>query len=161
MCISVLFCHPCWSPEPLGHMLYLSFVPLGLTLKNNIIVSGRGIIQTADIFMMVAVSTERYKAICQPLVPRQPYYMYRIFVAATSIGLEFPRFFEFKLNDNHTDYDTTNLVRFLATQSLVDRALRFFTRHSLGSALTVRYLLKAPTMSGNSSPVHIFRQLVP
>ena len=93
-------------------MLYLSFVPLVLALESNILVSGRGIIQTADIFMMVAVSTERYKAICQPLVPRQPYYMYLIFVAATSIGLEFPRFFEFKLNDNHTDYDTTNLVRF-------------------------------------------------
>ncbi len=60
--------------------------------------------------MMVAVSTERYKAICQPLVPRQPYYMYLIFVAATSIGLEFPRFFEFKLNSNHSDYDTTDLV---------------------------------------------------
>jgi hypothetical protein len=51
----------------------------------------RGIIQTADIFMMVAVSAERYKAICQPFTPRQPYYMYLTFVAVTSFSLEFPR----------------------------------------------------------------------
>ena len=76
----------------------------------NILISGRGIIQTAAIFMMVAVSAERYKAICQPLIPRQPYYMYLIFVGVTSFGLEFPRFFEFKLNANVTDYQTTDLV---------------------------------------------------
>jgi hypothetical protein len=28
----------------------------------------------------------------------------------TSFGLEFPRFFEFKLNANVTDYQTTDLV---------------------------------------------------
>jgi hypothetical protein len=60
---------------------------------------------------MVAVSAERYKAICQPLIPRQPYYMYLIFVAVTSLGMEFPRFFEFKLNSNRTEYLTTDLVR--------------------------------------------------
>jgi hypothetical protein len=52
---------------------------------------GRGIIQKADIFMMVAVSAERYKVICQPLTPRQPYYTYLAFVAVTSLALEFPR----------------------------------------------------------------------
>jgi hypothetical protein len=41
--------------------------------------------------MMVAVSAERYKAICQPLTPRQPYYTYLLFVAVTSLALEFPR----------------------------------------------------------------------
>ncbi len=60
--------------------------------SSEIDILGRGIIQTADIFMMVAVSAERYKAICQPFTPRQPYYMYLAFVAVTSFSLEFPRF---------------------------------------------------------------------
>jgi len=60
--------------------------------SSEIYILGRGIIQTADIFMMVAVSAERYKAICQPFTPRQPYYMYLAFVAVTSFSLEFPRF---------------------------------------------------------------------
>jgi hypothetical protein len=62
--------------------------------------------------MVVAVSTERYRAICDPLKHRQAYYKYIIVVLLLSIGVRVPRFFEFQLVrlENETiDYDTTNL----------------------------------------------------
>ena len=72
-------------------------------------ITGRGILTTADIFMTIAVSVERYKAICKPLTPRHPVYLYLIFVGIISVTLEVPRFFEFELNPNKTDYWTTFL----------------------------------------------------
>ena len=62
--------------------------------------------------MVVAVSTERYRAICDPLKHRQAHYKYIIVVVLLSVGVRIPRFFEFQLvqQDNKTwDYDTTNL----------------------------------------------------
>ena len=69
--------------------------------------------------MVVAVSTERYRAICDPLKHRQAHYKYIIVVILISIGVRVPRFFEFQLvkkrnsnEENSTitlDYDTTNL----------------------------------------------------
>ena len=62
--------------------------------------------------MVVAVSTERYRAICDPLKHRQAHYKYIIVVLLISIGVRVPRFFEFQLVrlENETiDYDTTNL----------------------------------------------------
>jgi hypothetical protein len=73
------------------------------------IISARGILTTADIFMTIAVSVERYKAICKPLTPRHPVYLYVIFVGIITITLEVPRFFEFELNPGGTDYWTTFL----------------------------------------------------
>ena len=72
----------------------------------------RHIAQTASIFMVVAVSIERYRAICDPLTHRQAYYKYIIAVALISFGEGIPRFFEFHLVEtvNQTwDYDTTRL----------------------------------------------------
>ena len=60
--------------------------------------------------MVVAVSIERYRAICDPLTHRQAYYKYIIAVALISIGEGVPRFFEFQLVEtkNKTwEYDTT------------------------------------------------------
>ncbi len=71
--------------------------------------TGRGILTTADIFLTIAVSMERYKAICKPLTPRHPVYLYLIFVALISVTLEIPLFFEFETNPNGTDYWTTFL----------------------------------------------------
>ena len=61
--------------------------------------------------MVVAVSTERYRAICDPLKHRQAHYKYIIVVLLISIGVRVPRFFEFQhVQENGTvDYDTTNL----------------------------------------------------
>ena len=65
--------------------------------------------------MVVAVSIERYRAICDPLTHRQAYYKYIIAVALISFGEGIPRFFEFHLvtaEINGTvmwDYDTTRL----------------------------------------------------
>ena len=72
----------------------------------------RHIAQTASIFMVVAVSIERYRAICDPLTHRQAYYKYIIAVAMISVGEGVPRFFEFRLfetQNNTWDYDTTTL----------------------------------------------------
>jgi len=59
--------------------------------------------------MTIAVSVERYKAVCKPLTPRHPVYLYLIFVGILSVTLEAPKFFEFELNSNGTDYWTTVL----------------------------------------------------
>ena len=62
--------------------------------------------------MVVAVSTERYRAICYPLKHRQAHYKYTIVVLLISIGVRVPRFFEFqlvRLQNETIDYDTTKL----------------------------------------------------
>lgn len=58
----------------------------------------RGILQTADTFLLVAVSIERYKAICRPITPKHPAYLYLIAVMFLSLSLEIPRFFELELD---------------------------------------------------------------
>ncbi|TRY77004.1 hypothetical protein TCAL_02696 [Tigriopus californicus] len=72
----------------------------------------KGIVQTATIFMIVAVSAERYKAVCHPLSHRHAPFKFVLMVIFTSIGLEFPRFFQFRLvnNGTHTDFWTTKLM---------------------------------------------------
>jgi len=75
----------------------------------------RGIIQTAAIFMVVAVTTERYRAMCQPMAHRHAYYKYIAIAVILAASLEFPRFFEMKLEDGNgtwevTQYWTTDLM---------------------------------------------------
>ena len=60
--------------------------------------------------MVVAVSTERYRAVCHPLMRRQAYYKYIIIVVILSITIEFPRFFEMKLINDNSAYWTTDLM---------------------------------------------------
>ena len=66
--------------------------------------------QTLAIYMVVAVSTERYRAVCHPLMRRQAYYKYIIVVVILSITIEFPRFFEMKLIHDNSAYWTTDLM---------------------------------------------------
>lgn len=57
----------------------------------------RNMTLTASIFMVVAISVERYKAICHPLKYRPSHFKYVVLVLVTTFCLEIPRFFEFKL----------------------------------------------------------------
>lgn len=62
--------------------------------------------------MVVAISTERYRAVCHPLKHRQEHYKYTIPVLLISIGVRVPRFFELQIvhvENGTLDYDTTNL----------------------------------------------------
>jgi hypothetical protein len=70
----------------------------------------KGMIQSGAIFMVVAVSAERYRAVCHPLSKRQPPYKFIILVIIVSITLDIPRFLHFKLVDNYTDYWTTSIM---------------------------------------------------
>eukprot|EP00095_Tigriopus_kingsejongensis_P000660 maker-scaffold311_size212931-snap-gene-1.16 protein:Tk00660 transcript:maker-scaffold311_size212931-snap-gene-1.16-mRNA-1 annotation:"hypothetical protein ETSY2_36450" len=72
----------------------------------------KGMVQTATIFMVVAVSAERYKAVCHPLSHRHAPFKFVLMVIFTSIGLELPRFFQFRLvnNGTHIDFWTTTLM---------------------------------------------------
>ncbi|XP_059083030.1 uncharacterized protein LOC131880413 [Tigriopus californicus] len=70
----------------------------------------RGFIQTTAIYMVVAVSSERFKAVCYPLSHRQSYHKFVIVAVVCSVTLELPRFLEFKLVKNNTDYWTTDLM---------------------------------------------------
>ena len=67
-------------------------------------------LQTLAIKMVVAVSTERYRAVCHPLMRRHAYYKYLIVVIFLSVTIEFPRFFEMKLNKDKSQYWTTDLM---------------------------------------------------
>ena len=49
--------------------------------------------------MVVAISAERYRAICFPLSPRQKPSKYIAFVLFLSLTLELPRWFEFQLGE--------------------------------------------------------------
>eukprot|EP00093_Oithona_nana_P012280 12280.XXX_442860_446791_1 [CDS] Oithona nana genome sequencing. len=64
---------------------------------------------SASIFMVVAVSAERYKAICYPLRHRPSAWQYIAFVFSASVLQNIPKFFEFRLVHDYTDYWTTSL----------------------------------------------------
>ena len=58
----------------------------------------RNMTLTASVFVVVAISAERYRAICHPLKYRPRYSRFYICLSLlTTFWLEFPRFFEFKL----------------------------------------------------------------
>ncbi len=70
----------------------------------------RNMALTASIYMVVAISAERYKAICHPLVFRPSHLSYLLVVLVTTFCLEVPRFMEFDLvsrpNDTVTYWPT-------------------------------------------------------
>ncbi|CAB4056180.1 unnamed protein product [Lepeophtheirus salmonis] len=68
----------------------------------------KGMIQTGSIFMVVAISAERYKAVCHPLSHRHAPSKFILFVIFISITLEIPRFFQFRLITNSTDFYATD-----------------------------------------------------
>ena len=67
---------------------------------------------TASIFIVIAISAERYKAICHPFSYRPALYKYALLVFLTTACLEIPRFFEFTLIDtgDMITYWTTDLM---------------------------------------------------
>ena len=68
----------------------------------------KGMIHTAAIYMVVAVSAERFRAMCFPLRKRVAFYKFVGFVISLSVTVEIPRFFQFHLIDQ--DYWTTPLM---------------------------------------------------
>ena len=57
-----------------------------------------GIIESLSIFLVVAISAERYRAICRPLSKLRISPLKHIaFVVFLCITLEFPRWFEFRI----------------------------------------------------------------
>ncbi|TRY77431.1 hypothetical protein TCAL_07428 [Tigriopus californicus] len=72
----------------------------------------RGIIETATVYMVVAISADRFRAICHPLSERQSPFRYIVYVLGLSVTLEIPRWFEFQLinNEGTVQYWTTPLM---------------------------------------------------
>lgn len=73
----------------------------------------RGIIETATVYMVVAISADRFRAICHPLSERQSPFRYIVYVLGLSVTLEIPRWFEFQLINNGegtVQYWTTPLM---------------------------------------------------
>jgi len=72
----------------------------------------RGIIQTSAIFMVVAVATERYRAVIHVMSNRHSFYKYILVVLAFAVTLEFPRFFEMRIDKVNHDmqYVTTDIM---------------------------------------------------
>ena len=70
----------------------------------------KGMIQTSTIFMVVAVSAERFRAFCYPMSKRLAFYKFVVLVVSLSVSVEVPRFFQFELVDNNTEYWTTSIM---------------------------------------------------
>ena len=68
----------------------------------------KGMIHTAAIYMVVAVSAERFRAMCFPMRKRIAFYKFVAFVVLLSVTVEIPRFFQFHLVGE--DYWTTPLM---------------------------------------------------
>ncbi|XP_040579060.1 G-protein coupled receptor daf-37 isoform X1 [Lepeophtheirus salmonis] len=73
----------------------------------------RQTVVSASIFMIVAISAERYRAICYPLTHRPAFWPYFLLVLSISGFQNIPKLFEFELDFNITtnisDYNTTPL----------------------------------------------------
>ena len=60
--------------------------------------------------MVVAVSAERFRAFCYPMSKRLAFYKFVALVMSLSVTVEIPRFFQFELVDNNTEYWTTSVM---------------------------------------------------
>ncbi|TRY61862.1 hypothetical protein TCAL_12552 [Tigriopus californicus] len=90
----VFVCHPpLWYRRLFSHFLF----------------PGKFIVLSCSIYMVVAISAERYKAICYPLRHRPSSLQYISFVLFVSFVQNIPKFFEFHLANN--DYTATPLTK--------------------------------------------------
>jgi len=62
---------------------------------------GRHIALSCSVFMVVAISAERHKAICYPLKHRPPMWQYVVFVVGVSALQNVPKFLEFTSVEDH------------------------------------------------------------
>lgn len=72
----------------------------------------KGFFLSCSIFMVVAISAERHRAICSPLTHRPAFWPYAVMVFCIACALNAPKFFEFQLSRNANgmvDYSTTSL----------------------------------------------------
>ena len=66
-------------------------------------------VHSGAIFMVVAVSAERYRAVCHPMSKRQPCHKFVLFVLAFALMKNIPRFMQFELVTN-SDFCKKNLT---------------------------------------------------
>ena len=85
--------------------IHLEMYPFGNVSIRN--VSIRNVSNQKCIHLITIVI---FRAICHPLTRRQAYYKYIVIVVILSLSIEFPRFFEMKLNSDKSQYWTTDLM---------------------------------------------------
>merc|ERR1711935_55026 len=64
---------------------------------------------SCTIFMVVAISAERHRAICSPLTHRPKFWPYIFMVIFSACTFNIPKYFEFQWEDNGEDYKPTAL----------------------------------------------------
>ncbi len=70
----------------------------------------KGMVQSGAIFMVVAVSAERYRAVCQPFSKRQACHKFVLFVLALAVVKNIPRYTQFQLIQDKTEYWTSPIM---------------------------------------------------
>lgn len=110
-------------------------------------------LQTADIFLLVAVSLERYKAICRPLSARHPIYLYLVAVIVLSVSLEIPRFFELEFDEDFNIWPTSLFeeIKYIRMNSLWNELLvrQYENRQSLHEMLYICFILGHQSFSNS------------